>query len=137
MQKIIDIYLNKWVNIWQYEEVCMGSIWFDAIDLHHLLSLLKEEKILIQVIELFEKESLNFMPPDFWSEDDDIKENYIQVDNFLESIKNNLNKNYLALTFRDENLEKEVNDLLRIKYAVKTSKDEQLKRKKDWWEFLE
>ena len=134
-KNIIEIYLDRWKDIWNYEKVCVGSIWFDILDFRDIISLLKKNNILIKSIELFSKDTLKFIPPDFWFDGENLDENYSKIDSFLKSLYN-LDTMFFVLSFNEESIENEINIFLNKKYEAKVTDDEKLSRKKNWWEFI-
>lgn len=116
ISEILGLYINEWVNIWNYENPCVESIGFAIIDLKSLLSLLNKEGVLIKSMELFDKNTLNFIPPDFWYDKSDFNENRKHLDSFLKSLLN-LNEFYFALSIWNQKIAEELNKTIKIKYS--------------------
>lgn len=133
---IIDFYLEKWIKLWNYETPCIRDIWFIYSNINKLFNLIKQQELLVKTIEVFTWENIDFYPPDFYYNKNNINENYELLKKFLANY-NKDNNLYFTLFFNTPELENYINTLLVNKYKKYPSEKEVKERKNQWWEFID
>lgn len=85
---IEEIYNDKAFSILRVPIKLSYYLAFCYVDFLSILKLLKSDNIIISSIELYKKQTYEFIPPNFWYHWDDLNECYILIEDFLWTLIN-------------------------------------------------
>lgn len=137
---IIDFCISKSMNTMNIEpnDIFPWLVSLNFKDTKTLLELLDKEKILIRVIDVFK--NWDYFPwKDFFYGKIELSNEYNDLLNEFISYYDNIENQelYFYIHISDKKINDELTEKLRIRFLPKVSIEEKIKRKNNWWEFID